>query len=93
MRPVWTALLVYLVAVVTVLGLQLAAVTALVGWRGSIEVERDAFQNSKGLRPAQPLRRLGKPAEVAELCVFLASEHAAYITGQCYLVNGGMYFL
>src|SRR4026207_772985 len=42
MRPVWTALLVYLVAVVTVLGLQLAAVTALVGWRGSIEVERDA---------------------------------------------------
>ena len=41
MRPVWTALLVYLVAVVTVLGLQLAAVTALVGWRGSIEVERE----------------------------------------------------
>jgi 3-oxoacyl-[acyl-carrier protein] reductase len=60
---------------------------------GTIEVERDAFQNSKGLRPAQPVRRLGKPSEIAELCVFLASEHAGYITGQCYLVNGGMYFL
>jgi 3-oxoacyl-[acyl-carrier protein] reductase len=60
---------------------------------GTIEVERDAFQNSKGLRPTQPVRRLGKPAEIAELCVYLASEHAAFITGQCYLVNGGMYFL
>jgi len=60
---------------------------------GTIEVERDAFQNSKGLRPTQPVRRLGKPAEIAELCVFLAGEHAAFITGQCYLVNGGMYFL
>lgn len=38
-------------------------------------------------------RRLGKPEEIAELCVFLASEHAGYITGQCYLVNGGMHFL
>ena len=43
MRPVWTALLVYLVAVVAVLGLQLAAVTALVGWRGPIEIERDGL--------------------------------------------------
>jgi 3-oxoacyl-[acyl-carrier protein] reductase len=60
---------------------------------GTIEVERDAFQNSKGLRPVQPVRRLGKPAEIAEMCVFLASQHAGYITGQCYLVNGGMYFL
>ncbi|HET9662768.1 MAG TPA: SDR family NAD(P)-dependent oxidoreductase [Burkholderiales bacterium] len=60
---------------------------------GTIAVERDAFQNSKGLRPAQPVRRLGKPEEIAALCIFLASEHAAYITGQCYLANGGMYFL
>lgn len=60
---------------------------------GTIAVERDAFQNNKGLKATQPVRRLGKPEEIAELCVFLASEHAGYITGQCYLANGGMYFL
>jgi membrane protease YdiL (CAAX protease family) len=43
MRPVWTALLVCIVAVVAVLGLQLAAVTVLVGWRGPIELERDGL--------------------------------------------------
>ena len=55
--------------------------------------ERDAFQMQKGLRPAQPIRRLGKPEEVVSLMVYLGSEDAGFITGQCYLVNGGMYFL
>jgi 3-oxoacyl-[acyl-carrier protein] reductase len=60
---------------------------------GTIEVERDAFQMNKGLRPTQPIRRLGKPEEVVSLMVYLGSEDAGFITGQCYLVNGGMYFL
>lgn len=60
---------------------------------GTIEVERDAFQMEKGLRPMQPIRRLGKPEEVVSLMVYLGSENAGFITGQCYLVNGGMYFL
>ena len=60
---------------------------------GTIEVERDAFQMNKGLRPMQPIRRLGKPEEVVSLMVYLASENAGFITGQCYLVNGGMYML
>jgi len=60
---------------------------------GTIEVERDAFQMNKDLRPTQPLRRLGKPEEVVSLMVYLGSEDAGFITGQCYLVNGGMYFL
>jgi len=59
---------------------------------GTIDVERDAFQKSKPLRPMQPIRRLGKPQEVVSLMVYLASEDAGFITGQCYLVNGGMYF-
>ena len=59
---------------------------------GTIDVERDAFQKSRPLRDSQPIRRLGKPQEVVSLMVYLASEDAGFITGQCYLVNGGMYF-
>lgn len=37
-----------------------------------------------------PMRRLGRPEEVAKLIVFLAGEDAAYITGQVIGINGGM---
>ncbi|HHY04603.1 MAG TPA: 3-oxoacyl-[acyl-carrier-protein] reductase, partial [Thermoanaerobacterales bacterium] len=36
------------------------------------------------------LRRLGKPEDVANLAVFLASEEAGYITGQVIAVDGGL---
>lgn len=36
-----------------------------------------------------PLGRLGKPEEVAALFVYLASEEASYITGQCFVIDGG----
>lgn len=38
-----------------------------------------------------PLQRLGKPEEIASVVGFLASEGAAYITGETIHVNGGMY--
>ena len=38
-----------------------------------------------------PLRRLAEPEEVADAIAWLASERAAYITGQTILVDGGVY--
>jgi 3-oxoacyl-[acyl-carrier protein] reductase len=38
-----------------------------------------------------PLKRLGTPQDVAAAVCFLASDEAAYITGQVLAVNGGMY--
>lgn len=38
-----------------------------------------------------PLARMGEPWEVARLVLFLASDDAAYITGQIIGINGGLY--
>ena len=71
MRPVWIALLVYIVAVVAVLGLQLAAVTAIVGWPGSVELQRDALATLLAGVPASSLALIaiallagGRPASL-----------------------------
>ena len=43
------------------------------------------------IRVQIPLRRFGRPEEVAKAVVFLASEDTSYITGHVLSVNGGMY--
>ena len=38
-----------------------------------------------------PLKRLGKPEEIASTVLFLASNQAAFTTGATFSVNGGQY--
>ena len=42
------------------------------------------------LREAIPMQKLGTPRDVANACLFLASQEADYITGQTIVVDGGM---
>jgi 2-hydroxycyclohexanecarboxyl-CoA dehydrogenase len=48
---------------------------------GHIDIERTIA--------ATPVRRMGKPEDIAAACAFLVSEEAGYITGQILGVNGG----
>ena len=42
-----------------------------------------------GLFPGVPLKRLGRPEEIAEAIVFVASDKASFLTGASIPVNGG----
>jgi 3-oxoacyl-[acyl-carrier protein] reductase len=46
--------------------------------------------DAAAIKSLVPMKRAGKPEEVADLVVFLASEQAAYISGQVIAINGGM---
>ena len=48
-------------------------------------------QMKEHLNKIIPLGRTGTAREIAAACVFLASDEAAYVTGQVLRVNGGMY--
>jgi len=47
-------------------------------------------QQRAGILSRIPAARLGEGAEIAAACVYLASDEAAYVTGQTLHVNGGM---
>ena len=36
-----------------------------------------------------PMKRFGKPEEVAELVSFICSDKASFITGACFVIDGG----
>lgn len=60
---------------------------------GFIETEMTGALDEKtveGWRAAIPLKRGGSPEDIANACVFLASDMSSYITGQTLQVDGGM---
>lgn len=58
---------------------------------GFIATDMTADLDEKELKKLIPAGRFGKPEEVAALTAFLASDEAAYITGQVISINGGLY--
>ena len=50
---------------------------------------RGRLRNVQATIDATPVRRMGKPEDIAAACAFLISEEAGYITGQILGVNGG----
>ena len=52
-------------------------------------MSQDSFDAS-AIAQLVPMKRAGRPEEVADLVSFLASERAAYISGQIISINGGM---
>lgn len=60
---------------------------------GFIETDMsEAVRNKAGdlIKKFIPMRRIGQPADIAKVAVFLASEDSAYLTGQVLTVDGGL---
>ncbi len=58
---------------------------------GFIATDMTQDMDEKTLKEMIPLNRFGRPEEVADLVSFLASDKAAYITGEVVSINGGLY--
>lgn len=57
--------------------------------KSGIEAGATREQVIKGFGSAQPMGRLGQPGEIADACIFLASDEASFITGIDLPVDGG----
>jgi 2-keto-3-deoxy-L-fuconate dehydrogenase len=50
----------------------------------------DASESLDALRARQPMGRLGRPGEIAEAVLYLASDAAAFVTGTVLTIDGGL---
>lgn len=58
---------------------------------GFVKTEMVEGLDEAELKKQIPLNRFAEPEEVAALVAFLVSDDAAYITGECIALNGGLY--
>jgi 2-hydroxycyclohexanecarboxyl-CoA dehydrogenase len=57
---------------------------------GTIMADANISETSaERLAATLPVRRVGRPEDIANACAFLCSEHSGYVTGQLIGVNGG----
>lgn len=82
-------------ALTETLALELAQYNITVNAIAPGAIETDMTKNlneevGKNLLNSIPLKRFGKPEEVANLAVFLASEEASYLTGSTIYIDGGL---
>ncbi len=60
---------------------------------GYIDTEMTAGMDEDSRKQCEqqiPMKRFGKPEEIAALCAFLVSDDASYITGQTFVIDGGL---
>lgn len=55
-----------------------------------INAQADAAAARKAFVARQPMGRLGRPEEIADLCLYLASDESAFVTGAEFVIDGGM---
>ena len=55
-----------------------------------LQAQGNYEETKKAFIARQPMGRIGRPEEIAELALYLASDASAYTTGQCYIIDGGI---
>jgi NAD(P)-dependent dehydrogenase (short-subunit alcohol dehydrogenase family) len=55
-----------------------------------INPARDPAEMKAKMTRDIPLRRFGKPSEVADMCVYLLSDESAFVTGAEFAIDGGL---
>lgn len=58
-------------------------------WEQRVANAPDPEKAKKDFFARQPMGRIGKPEEIAELVFYLASDESSYITGQAHIIDGG----
>jgi 2-keto-3-deoxy-L-fuconate dehydrogenase len=54
-----------------------------------LEATGDYAASRRAFIARQPMGRLGRPAEIAALALYLASDESEFTTGQCHIIDGG----
>lgn len=57
---------------------------------GMIELVKDKFEDPVAADLASPMKRPGTPVEIANGCLFFASDEASYCSGSVLVIDGGM---